>query len=245
MKKKTMILGGLIAAVAITGYSVAGTYAKYVSSQEGGETAYIAQWDVSTASVTFNLFSNASGSTVYTSTGRENLVAPGRKNTTGVNLIIPADTNAKNGNTEVPIKYSTSINVSDAIKDVVITDENEIAALDGYIDTDADGNKYYSPIRFTVTGLTDPTNGSTVAVNKVGIEELKSKLNANLTEGSDITITWEWVDNGSLDDEVTYANGSKTTNGFLFNKYDTELGKNAFNKEISVEVTITAEQDTN
>ncbi len=44
MKKKGMALGALLMAVAITGYSVSGTYAKYISSVDLTDEARVAKW---------------------------------------------------------------------------------------------------------------------------------------------------------------------------------------------------------
>ena len=44
MKKRTLVLGGLLMAVAITGYSVSGTYAKYISGIDETDEARVAKW---------------------------------------------------------------------------------------------------------------------------------------------------------------------------------------------------------
>lgn len=44
MKKKMGLLGGLLMAVVVTGYSVAGTYAKYTSSLDFADEARVATW---------------------------------------------------------------------------------------------------------------------------------------------------------------------------------------------------------
>lgn len=44
MKKRNMILGGLLVAVAITSYAVSGTYAKYTSQIDVTDTARVAKW---------------------------------------------------------------------------------------------------------------------------------------------------------------------------------------------------------
>ena len=45
MKKRTMAVGGLLMAVAMTSYSVAGTYAKYTSKIDLTDDARVAKWD--------------------------------------------------------------------------------------------------------------------------------------------------------------------------------------------------------
>lgn len=63
--KKNLMLGALVAAVAITSYSVSGTYAKYVSSIDFTEEARVAQWQIQAQDVdgkvtdNLNLFSDS------------------------------------------------------------------------------------------------------------------------------------------------------------------------------------------
>lgn len=59
MKKRNIILGSLIAAVAITSYSVSGTYAKYTSTVSVTDTARVAKWGIASANKTINLFSDS------------------------------------------------------------------------------------------------------------------------------------------------------------------------------------------
>ena len=46
MKKKIAVLGTLLMAVVITGYSVSGTYAKYVSEIDIEDEARVAKWKI-------------------------------------------------------------------------------------------------------------------------------------------------------------------------------------------------------
>lgn len=74
MKKRTMAVGGLLLAVAMTGYSVAGTYAKYVSSIDFTDEARVAKWELKgsdkngnlESSNEIDLFANS-----YTNNGKE------------------------------------------------------------------------------------------------------------------------------------------------------------------------------
>ena len=45
MKRRTLAFGGLLMAVAVTGYSVSGTYAKYTSKIDLTDEARVAKWD--------------------------------------------------------------------------------------------------------------------------------------------------------------------------------------------------------
>ena len=59
MKKKMTILAVLVAAVAITSYSVAGTYAKYTSTSTASDTARVAKWGIGVTNKIENLFANS------------------------------------------------------------------------------------------------------------------------------------------------------------------------------------------
>lgn len=83
MKKRNIILGSLIAAVAITSYSVSGTYAKYTASQTVTDTARVAKWGIESGNQTIDLFKDSytnakSDATVTTANGGvAKIVAPG------------------------------------------------------------------------------------------------------------------------------------------------------------------------
>lgn len=96
MKKRTMAVGGLLLAVAMTGYSVAGTYAKYVSSIDFTEEARVAQWQIQAQDVNgavtenLNLFSdsysvNDKGLYVKSLDGGK-VIAPGTKGEYQINF---------------------------------------------------------------------------------------------------------------------------------------------------------------
>lgn len=68
MKKRNMILGGLLVAVAITSYAVSGTYAKYTSKVDVTDTARVAKWGMGEHTV--DLFTNS-----YKNTAGANVVA--------------------------------------------------------------------------------------------------------------------------------------------------------------------------
>lgn len=70
MNKKLTILGTLLMAVAVTGYSVSGTYARYTDSVYETSEARVAKFNVSKGEHTFELFNLKNGD-------NETLVAPG------------------------------------------------------------------------------------------------------------------------------------------------------------------------
>lgn len=95
MKKKMMILAVLFLAVVVTGFSVSGTYAKYISAVDVTDEARVAKWqlqykdkygvtDVTEATTTqeIDLFKESytfNGKTYAESLSNGNIVAPGLK----------------------------------------------------------------------------------------------------------------------------------------------------------------------
>lgn len=96
MKKRTMAVGGLLLAVAMTGYSVAGTYAKYVSQIDLTDEVRIAKWDITAINTegevinTLDLFADSyslNDKGVYVkSVDGDNVLAPGTKGEYQVNF---------------------------------------------------------------------------------------------------------------------------------------------------------------
>lgn len=202
MKKKTMVLGGLIAAVAITGYSVAGTYAKYVSSVglSSGEGS-IARWEVEAGTqakqdITDDfIYPGKSGSYTF-------------KLATGGDLSITSDTDY-----EVKVKLTIANAAETALGGETVADTLK----------NSDGSKY-SPVRFGIY-----VGESTTAVagcDNLSSDQLEDKLNTVIAANADqnITIKWAWAydDNSATKDDVDntvnvldtkIGNASATANG--------------------------------
>lgn len=167
MKKKTMAFGGLLAAVAMTGYSVAGTYAKYVSSIDLTDEARVAKWGFN-EDMSINLFKssyttadgkyvqafqtlNDDGSLKTDATGNavyDNVVAPGTTGTSTVALEGEMETrfilsfNLLNANDFV-VYYSTDANGN---VDKMDTTKAGLIAK-GVAEADV---KEYRPLRYTI-----------------------------------------------------------------------------------------------
>lgn len=87
MKKKMSLLAVLLMAVAVTAYSVSGTYAKYTSSATASDSARVAKWDIDFNTLdtddhtfTFNLFEtvlDSDGVSTETHIGASDIIAPG------------------------------------------------------------------------------------------------------------------------------------------------------------------------
>lgn len=113
--KKMSLLTVLVAAVALTAYSVSGTYAKYTSTFEGTDSARVAKWafsvgDKNTSTdneFTFDLFKGYIAETgeanVKDGGETETIIAPGTKGSFEISLA---------NNSEVNAKYSIVYNVT-------------------------------------------------------------------------------------------------------------------------------------
>lgn len=229
-RNRWMRAGGLLVVLTlITSCFVGGTFAKYVTENEGMDTARVAKWGVE-VTVTGDGFktsygkdyaeSNVEGNTVISSTG-EKVVAPGTKGTFGGVKIT--------GKPEVAVKIETTADVD----------------LSGW--NVAGGGEFYCPLVFnigdkTINGLdysksTAGGEGSFENAIKDAIQKATTKeveANTDLTEiGENITYSWEWPFENATGDVANQSD-----------ELDTELGNNAANGNaptvsITVKTTVT------
>lgn len=193
MKKKTMVLGGLIAAVAITGYSVSGTYAKYVSSVEATDTARVAIWNLNELTE-INLFSssykkpNATATSLYD----DNIIAPGTS-----------------GSYTFKIEGSFEPNV--AISAQIIEEDSH--SIEHKLSTTG---KKYDPI---VYKLKDE-NGNSLTSNNKGAEDgwtnyagLVTAINKNnkINAAGTYTLEWKWEFEAGANEPLTNQTDDKDT----------------------------------
>ena len=164
MRKRLSILAVLLLAVAISAYSVGGTYAKYTSNFTGGtSTARVAKWafaigDGTTAlanNFTFGLFDtvvdtvdgNTDADVAAAGDGETTIIAPGTKGEYTIKLRNLSEVNAT---------YSLALSI-------------------------ADGNEI--PVEFRVNGG-EWTNDLSTAIN--------GSLPMNANSDSEIKIEWQW-----------------------------------------------------
>jgi len=90
--KRMTLLTGLVAAVAITAYSVSGTYARYTSTFTGTSSARVAKWafnldggETAGTTLNFKLFESVNDANV-TKGINENIIAPGTEGKFQINL---------------------------------------------------------------------------------------------------------------------------------------------------------------
>lgn len=229
-RNRWMRAGGLLVVLTlITSCFVGGTFAKYVTENEGMDTARVAKWGVE-VTVTGDGFktsygkdyaeSNVESNTVISSTG-EKVVAPGTKGTFGGVKIT--------GKPEVAVKIETTADVD----------------LSGW--NVAGGGEFYCPLVFnigdkTINGLdysksTAGGEGSFENAIKDAIQKATTKeveANTDLTEiGENITYSWEWPFENATGDVANQSDD-----------LDTKLGNNAANGNaptvsITVKTTVT------
>ena len=239
MKKKMTVLGGLLMAVAVTGYSVSGTYAKYISSVDMTDEARVAKWDINfeengteiATNKTIDLFQESytlgaeADKYVYVkSLDNDRVVAPGTEGAYSFDIKGVTETN-----------YTLKVEVLDTSKNDVV--------LKG-----ADDSIEYDPIRFSVDGGTTWVDfaGLNTAINAQFANKVYSP---SATVAESVSIQWKWVFDA---DEATTANATNTGTGAVSfvsdNAKDTTLGneivKDATSHTIKLNLRVTAEQTT-
>ncbi len=218
MKKKMTILAVLVAAVVITGYSVAGTYAKYTEEfSSETSTANVAKWaftinDTDTKSnkeFKLDLFANATNTSLTTEAAQNNsegeqpkIIAPGSKgsatikvqNNSEVKAKLAIDLSSDSGTaTGIPLEYKVKVG------------ENYVSLDDAKDLSTADWSEFLS------------SHGESLSLNN---------------NSSDVTITieWEWPEDDKND-----------------GKTDTPIGENSAkagdHTTVVVTANVTATQD--
>ena len=142
MKKKGMALCGLFMAVAITGYSVSGTYAKYTSTIDMTDEARVAKWgfnlkkdETSTSRYDINLFEDS-----YLVTGDTNTKVVSSE--PGIKVVAPGT----EGSYKFAVEGTAETNFTVSIENITL--ENTITTTydnEGVTET-------YSPIKLQVNG---------------------------------------------------------------------------------------------
>ena len=208
--------GLLFALVLITSCFVGGTFAKYVTTGRGHESARVAKFGVTMSVATDTAFKktyatdNSPGSTTITnsvdSSGSENLVAPGTK---GSNFVV------------LSIKGTPEV----AVNVKIAAEGHDVFLKAGeYLDltTAADSDKFtlatdYYPITYTLT-----KNGAEAPVVTGKLDDIIDYLNglsdnypakADLTSKiGELTLSWEWKFEGGNDKADTLL-GAITAGG--------------------------------
>lgn len=184
-------------AAIITGYSVSGTYAKYVSSIDVADTARVAKWDITNATeasqVLFKAsYDNADGAEIIKANDNTDVVAPGAGNKAIIKITGAPETN-----------YTLTANYH------IEANGDAADATNGFsYNTVVDGD--YNPLRFRVTS--NKTGGTYTnkwvtfenlykAIDEVLGTDRADSNNSKVYEANtdiatvigDITIEWKWA----------------------------------------------------
>ena len=236
MKKNVMmrIASVLLIAVLLTTSAVSGTYAKYVTSGTGTDSARVAKWGVTVTADFSDLFTerydthvnwngDTDGDSVVSSEVNTDVVAPGTDGTLA-NFTV-------NGQPEV---------------DVNVSYKAELTLSNWYADTDNDGmyDDEYCPIVIIVNGTS--YSAETISDLETKVEEAITNAAANYNAGTglsdvvpdDLNVSWKWH----------FVGGAEGGTGPDFQKdeFDTDLGNYAKHENnpptISLTVTCTVTQ---
>lgn len=234
--------GLLFALVLITSCFVGGTFAKYVTTGGGHESARVAKFGVTMSVANDKAFKQTydtdnasisgtiSKSVEYSGNGDENLVAPGTKGSEPVVLSIK-------GTPEVAVNVKIAAEGHD-----VFLKAGEYLNLT----TAADGDKFnlatdYYPITYTLT-----KNGAAAPVVTGKLDDIIDYLNGlskdypantDLTSAlGELTLSWEW----KFDDTIANKDQADTLLGTLAASGPNSLGVNLENYSPQVLLTLAA-----
>ena len=227
MKKKIAVLGTLLMAVVITGYSVSGTYAKYVSEIDIEDEARVAKWKIGMneeSMETLDLFKKSytygTNGTVVSSLDDKKVVAPGTNGQYTFALTGDIETNYKIRVTATGTNTVTTTDETgtyDPIKFYVAKDGEGITTIE-----DIAESKFYNfdKLKEELNKLYSGTDNKVYAPGKV--------------DSASYTIYWKW-DFGTSEDKDDRSN-------LLDTKLGNEIVKDATSHKINLKINIRAEQ---
>ena len=226
MKKNTMmrIASFLLIAVLLSTSAISGTYAKYVSADEGGDFARVAEWGVVVEAKNFNMFTDKYETEDATFTGQysvdgegEDVLAPGTKGKFAEIRII--------GTPEVAVEV--------AIEPTVEITGNWVINGD-----------FYCPVVITVgeTAICGLKYDNADAFAKAIADELKNKSekynpNTDLStiyDNTNLDLAWEWA----FEDADHVALNCDCAAGAQTDKLDTALGDRAVADELKISIGV-------
>ena len=200
MKKNVMmrIASFLLIAVLLTTCAISGTYAKYVTSASGSDTARVAKWGVQIATTTQGLFKDqyendetigstaiGAGFSVDSEDGKF-VVAPGTNGSVQFSI---------SGQPEVAVDVTIDMTVT---KDVVIPKDTVVAGTPLAAP--------YTPVVFTLNnGISDIASG-TLAQIESALEAESTQYGANTNLAKTYTLSWAWAINGNNDADTYLGN---------------------------------------
>lgn len=208
MKKKSTIIAGLLLATVVTGYSVSGTYAKYVNAQTVTDEATVVAFTAD-AAMTFDLFADS--------------IQPGSTGSTELVL----------GKSDEVAKYEYAVEV---INDATYPTANTVVASDDYnplrfalYKTDAaPADKAntnwltFADLQTEINKLTAVEAGTSYTIEYIWFYDMETLTKATADGGY-----------GFADNDAVEAAGIKS-----IDEKDTEIGTNATDKKVSLSLKV-------
>lgn len=220
MKKNKMmrVASALLVAVLLSTCGVSGTFAKYVTTDSGSDSARVAKWGVTIEAENFGMFTDKYETDDITATFIGDYSV---ESADGKDVLAPG---TKGKFTEIAIKGTPEVAVDVAITPTVTVSDNWI--VDG---------EFYCPVTITVgndaiSGL-DYTSAADFA--KAIKDKIESKSDQyapntildNTYDNTNLDLAWEWAFEGT--------NGSKQTDA-----KDTALGNAAVTENLKIEIGV-------
>ena len=194
-KNKAMrFASGLLAVALLTTCAVSGTFAKYVTTTEGADSARVAKWGVEVTTSTKSLFASSYTKTDTSASGITNsvqvadngtdlLVAPGTSNANSLTFSIT-------GKPEVAVKVDPVLTVTGDVHlavgtytDYTKATKKDDAGTVSYNQTFVVSEGGYYPVKFTLKkSSTKDGNKSAVSYTPSGGSSTKNLENVSLTE---------------------------------------------------------------
>lgn len=256
MKKKMAILGTLLVAVIGTGFSVSGTYAKYISEVSLESEARVAKWQIGLGdgiSETLDLFHSsydfAANGTVVKALSRDLTKKDGEAASTMDNVIAPGTKGQYTFALEGILETAYTINVDTTGSANGVTTTYPVIENVGGVDTTT--TKTYDPVKYFLS--TDANLTTDNITGWYSFDDLVKELNKLYKEADGTTLTvhdpaemaatdntytiyWKW----DFEQETTDEEKK------LFNSLDTKLGneiaKTPTSHVVTLKINITAEQ---
>ncbi|MBQ2827239.1 MAG: hypothetical protein IJF13_08440 [Clostridia bacterium] len=226
-KNKVMrVASALLVAVLLSTCAISGTFAKYVTTASGTDTARVAKWGVDIRIVSGSGFSNEyethdgdyDGALSVKSVDNAKVVAPGTSSED-----VDGDVEFTiSGSPEVAVKVDIAFDAKSEIK-LAAGDYLDYTTANDKNDTFTLNEEYY-PVKFTLT------KDGTPVVTKGTLSDVETALNGdaksyppNTTLDAVYALTWEWAFDGN-------------------DKADTYLGNEATLQSLAYDLSITVTQ---
>lgn len=259
MKKNRMlrIASVMLVLAIITTCVISGTFAKYVTSGSGSDSARVAKWGIKIAVTGDEMFKNTyakdDGETEIENTvvGQASalVVAPGTKSANGKGLRIKVT-----GQSETAVRLT--FDMADTFTDIVLpagTYADQTAFVESGSSLVSAGTfdvaTAYYPVEYKLTGTVSIGGTLTIAPSTpMTLTEIRTFLNGrtrdiapNTDINIDLTLTWEWKFNDDADhwQKDTYLGAAANDDNL---KKNSEGQSNGVSTDISYSLTVKAEQ---